>query len=89
MRSTIEAQSCDSVPPAPGLMVMIALRWSVSPESSVRVSCSETYVSAFVSSRSRSFSRSLRCSALVSSLASAMYVSMSPAIEVSFASALI
>ena len=58
MRSRIEAQSCDSVPPAPGLMVMMALRWSVSPESSVRVSCSDDVVSALVSSRSRSFSSS-------------------------------
>ena len=44
MRSSISAQSCDSIPPAPGLMVMMAFRRSFSPESSVTVSSSETYV---------------------------------------------
>ena len=34
------------MPPAPGLMVMMAFRRSFSPESSVTVSRSETYVSA-------------------------------------------
>jgi hypothetical protein len=37
----MDAQSCDSVPPAPGLIVMMALRWSFSPESNVFVSSSE------------------------------------------------
>ena len=42
MRSSISAQSCDSVPPAPGWMVTMALRASFSPESSVLVSSSST-----------------------------------------------
>ena len=38
MRRSMSAQSCDSTPPAPGWMVMMALRWSLSPESRVSVS---------------------------------------------------
>src|SRR5262249_10209702 len=45
--------------------------------------------SVLFSSRSRSFSSSLRCSALDSSAASEMYVSMSPVVDVSLASAAI
>src|SRR5271163_3413757 len=89
IRNRMDAQSCDSVPPAPGLMVMMAFRWSVSPESSVLVSSSPMYVSALSISRDKSFSNSLRCSALVSSFARLMYVSMSSEKEVSFSSAAI
>ncbi len=42
MRRSISAQSCDSVPPAPGLMVTMALRRSFSPARRVLVSRSET-----------------------------------------------
>jgi len=42
MRRSISAQSCDSVPPAPGLIVTIALRRSFSPARSVFVSRLET-----------------------------------------------
>ena len=67
MRSSISAQSCDSVPPAPGLMVMMAFRRSFSPESSVSVSSSAMYVSAESISRSMSCRTDSRWAASVSS----------------------
>ena len=48
MRMSISAQSCDSVPPAPGWIVTIAFLRSSSPESIVRISpvwTSRAYVS--------------------------------------------
>ena len=42
MRSSISAQSCDSVPPAPGWMVTIAFFWSCSPPSIFLVSAAST-----------------------------------------------
>ena len=57
MRNSISAQSCDSVPPAPGWIVTMAFLRSSSPESIVRISpawMSRPYVS---SPRSRSAGR--------------------------------
>src|ERR1700678_2639250 len=77
MRRSISAQSCDSVPPAPGLMVTIAFRRSFSPARSVFVSSSDKYASAEASSLLTSSRRESRCESSASSRARLKYVSMS------------
>ena len=54
MRSSISAQSCDSVPPAPGWMATMAFRPSCSPPSILRISAASTSVSSSSRPRSRS-----------------------------------
>src|SRR5579872_7492225 len=71
MRSSISAQSCDSVPPAPGWIVTIALRASFSPESKVSVSRRST------NWRSESISRRRSASTLSPSRARSKYAEMS------------
>ena len=48
MRSSISAQSCDSVPPAPGWIVTIAFLRSCSPPSIFLVSPASTWADEFV-----------------------------------------
>ena len=54
IRSSISAQSCDSVPPAPGWMVTMALARSCSPPSIFLVSAASTSCWSSSSPRSRS-----------------------------------
>src|SRR5687767_3566598 len=54
MRSSISAQSCDSVPPAPGCMETIALAASCSPPSIFLVSAASTCSSSESSALARS-----------------------------------
>src|ERR1051325_7543006 len=56
MRMSISAQSCDSVPPAPGWMMTSAPSRSCSPESRLLVSSAATCCSSAPSSRSSSAS---------------------------------
>ena len=51
MRSSISAQSCDSVPPAPGWMVTIALLRSCSPPSIFLISAASTFAASSSSPR--------------------------------------
>ena len=48
---SISAQSCDSVPPAPGLIVTSALRWASSPRNMFRDSRRAASISARSSPR--------------------------------------
>src|SRR5687768_177210 len=54
MRSSISAQSCDSVPPAPGWIVTMALAWSCSPASIFLLSAASTSCCSSSRPRSRS-----------------------------------
>src|SRR5581483_570585 len=87
MRSSISAQSCDSVPPAPGFTVRIAFSRSLSPESRVSVSSCATYSSAASSSFSTSRKTESRWPTSLSSCARCKYLSMSLEIRESFSSA--
>ena len=61
MRSSISAQSCDSVPPAPGWMVTMALRASCSPPSIFLISPASTSLCNSSSPRARSASTASPC----------------------------
>ena len=81
MRSSISAQSCDSVPPAPGWIATIASRSSCSPDNFIVISMLSISVSSWVTSDSISASTSSpsRCSSSSTSSSSDLVLSDSPA----------
>src|SRR5216684_8621761 len=80
MRNSISAQSCDSVPPAPGWMARMTSRSSCSPESFMVISMAVISLSiwAMTFSRSSSTASPSRCSSRSTSSSSAFVVSDSP-----------
>src|SRR5215210_327610 len=76
--ASISAQSCESTPPAPGLMVNMALPSSYSPEKSLATSCSPSTRSTRRNSSCTSESSSLSSSASSSSSPESVRLALSP-----------